>query len=121
MSLEIPDGKEIIKMGEDMFGTNKLTPEQLGYILDMQKPSSYLLRNHTIKGQPLTFHISDYNKQKAFAHRPWQVQILNDRHKDVAIIKSRQLGLSEMGVGKLLHFVDTHNYDRVKSLYTFPK
>ena len=47
--------------------------------------------------------------------------IINDPHHNLAIIKSRQLGLSELGVGKLLHFVDTHSYDAVKALYTFPK
>lgn len=36
------------------------------------------------------------------------------------VIKSRQLGLSEMGVGKLIHFVDTHSYDHANALYTFP-
>ena len=47
--------------------------------------------------------------------------IINDPHHNLAIIKSRQLGLSELGVGKLLHFVDTRSYDAVKALYTFPK
>lgn len=121
MALDNIDGKQLLAMCTDMFGTDKPTAEQLGYVMDMLKPSSYLLRNHTIKGNPMTFYVSDRNKEKALAHRPWQVGIINDNHRNLAVIKSRQLGISEIGVGKLLHFVDTHNYDRVKALYAFPK
>lgn len=120
MALDNIDGKQLFAMCKDMFGTDRPTAEQLGYVMDMLKPSSYLLRNHTIKGNPMTFYVSDRNKAKALAHRPWQVGIINDSHRNLAVIKSRQLGISEIGVGKLLHFVDTHNYDRVKALYAFP-
>lgn len=47
--------------------------------------------------------------------------MLNDPHPNLAVIKSRQLGLSEMGVLKLIHFMDTRSYDSVKALYAFPK
>jgi len=114
-------GKQIAQTAKQMFGTDQITQEQLAYVIDMLRPSSYLLRNHTIRNHPMTFVIQDRDTEKALAHRPWQIQILNDSHKDIAIIKSRQLGLSELGIGKLLHFVDTHSYDAVKALYTFPK
>lgn len=35
-------------------------------------------------------------------------------------MKSRQLGLSEMGVGEMLHFADTYSAFSPKCLYTFP-
>lgn len=114
------DGKELVKMAQGMFGTNRVTPEQMAYVMDMLRPSSYLLRNHTIKGKPMTFHIPGRKEEKARAHRPWQVQMVNDPHPDLAVIKSRQLGISEIGVGKLLHFADTHSYDNIKALYSFP-
>lgn len=113
-------GQLIANMAKDMFGTTSITTEQLAYLTDMLNPSSYLLRNHTVRNHPITFMISGRDMQKAQAHRPWQVQIINDQHRTKAIIKSRQLGLSEMGVGTMLHFADTHSYDAVKCLYTFP-
>ena len=114
-------GKQIAQTAKQMFGTDQITQEQLAYVIDMLRPSSYLLRNHTIKNHPITFAIQNRDMEKALSHRPWQVSIVNSTHKNLAIIKSRQLGLSELGVGKLLHFVDTHSYDAVKALYTFPK
>lgn len=115
-----PTGKELVKMTQHMFNTEKITSEQLAYVMDMSRPSSYLLRNHTIRNKPITFYTSGRDSEKARAHRPWQVQIINDTHPDLAVIKSRQLGLSEMGIGKLIHFADTYSYDGVKALYTFP-
>jgi len=45
---------------------------------------------------------------------------LNSEHPNFVVQKSRQLGLSELGVIKLLHFADTHSYDAVKALFAFP-
>ena len=50
-----------------------------------------------------------------------QVKIVNDTHPNKVVIKSRQLGLSEMGVMEMVHFADMHSYANVKCLYTFPK
>lgn len=114
-------GKQIAKMAEEMFGTQDITVEQLTYLTDMLKPSTYLLRNHSVRGHPMTFYVSGRNPDKASSHRPFQPPIINDPHPTKAIIKSRQLGLSEMGVGMMMHFADTHSYDAVKCLYTFPR
>lgn len=114
------DGQQVLKMAENMYGTTKITQEQLSYILDMLSPANYMLRNHSVKGHPMTFSITGRDRTKAQSHRPWQQQILEDESKDLAVMKSRQLGLSEISSGKLLHFVDTHSYDKVKALYTFP-
>lgn len=113
-------GQQLAKIAKEMFGTTNITVEQLAYLTDMLKPSTYLLRNHSVRNHPITFMISGRDQLKAQAHRPWQVQIINDQHRTKAIIKSRQLGLSEMGVGTMIHFADTHSYDAVKCLYTFP-
>ena len=45
--------------------------------------------------------------------------IVNDTHPNKVVIKSRQLGLSEMGVMEMVHFADLHSYANVKCLYTF--
>lgn len=111
-------GEQIMKMAIDMYGTMKITQEQLAYIIDTMDPVNYMLRNHSIKGSPITFEVSD--KENARAHRPWQKNILRDTHPNIAVKKSRQLGISEISVGKALHFLDTHSYDKVKALYTFP-
>ncbi len=114
------NGKQLAQMAKDTYGTDKVTPEEISYLIDNLRPSTYLLRNHKIRNHPLTFVISGRNYANAMSHRPWQVQIINDPSPDLVVIKSRQLGLSEIGVGKLIQFTDTHSYDRVKALYTFP-
>lgn len=39
---------------------------------------------------------------------------------DKAVMKSRQLGLSEIGVAEMIWFADRYSEDSVKALYTFP-
>lgn len=85
--------KHLAMQAKQMFGTYSPTAEQMAYLLDMQRPSTYMLRNHTIKGNPMTFHVSGRDKSRALAHRPWQVDIINSEHPNLAVIKSRQLGL----------------------------
>lgn len=82
-------------------------------------PELYLLEYYTIRGKPITFNIKDKNQKLARGHRPWQIEILNDKHEDKVCRKSRQLGLSELGVAENIYFVDVHS--NVKSLYTFPR
>lgn len=113
-------GKHLANMAKEMFGTDQITTEQLTYLTDMLKPSTYMLRNHSVRGHPMTFSVSGHNTDKAQSHRPWQIGILNDPHKNIAIMKSRQLGMSELGVGKMMHFADTYSYSSPKCLYTFP-
>lgn len=64
------NGKQIADIAQNMFGTSKITPEQLSYVLDTLKPSTYLLRNHTIRNHPITFMVSNRDSQKKQAHRP---------------------------------------------------
>lgn len=70
MATNIPNGKELLTMTKNIFKTEKVTPEQLAYVMDMLRPSSYALRNHTIKGRPMTFNVSGRNSEKAQSHRP---------------------------------------------------
>lgn len=86
-------GKELVKLAQSVFKTAHVTPEQLDYVITMMKPSSYVLKHHTVRGHGVTFNISNYDYNKAVGHRPWQVAILNDQAPDKVIIKSRQLGL----------------------------
>lgn len=73
---------------------DKITTDQLNYILGMSRPSNYLLQHHTINGKPLTFSVPDHDTTKALMHRPWQIGIVNAvNDQDICVIKSRQLGL----------------------------
>ena len=110
----------ISNVAKQTFGRTDLTKEELVYVLTMLHPSSYLLKHHKVKNHPITFHISGQDSTKAQSHRPWQVDIINDQHKDKIVIKSRQLGLSEIGVAEMLQFADVNSYAGVKCLYTFP-
>lgn len=114
------DGKLIANVSKQTFGRTDLTKEELAYVLTMLNPSSYLLKHHKVKNHPITFHISGRDSVRAQGHRPWQVQMINDQHRNKAVIKSRQLGLSELGIGEMVHFADLHSYAGVKCLYTFP-
>lgn len=62
--------KQLANMAKDMYGTTDITVEQLSYLTDMLKPSTYLLRNHTVRNHPITFVISGRQQEKAQAHRP---------------------------------------------------
>lgn len=62
--------QHIAKMAREMYGTDKITTEQLAYVMDMLTPSTYLLRNHTVRNHPITFIISGRDANKAQAHRP---------------------------------------------------
>ncbi|AII26915.1 phage terminase, large subunit [Staphylococcus phage SaGU1] len=115
------DGKELIKIAQETFQTEKITREQIDHIINMLNPSTYMLKYHTLRGHPITFSIPNRDRSKAQAHRPWQTRIVNDTHPNKAVIKSRQLGLSEMGVMEMVHFADMHSYANAKCLYTFPR
>lgn len=77
-------------------------------------PSLWALKHKTIKNRPLTFQSS----HNPFRHRPWQEAILNDRHPNKIVQKSRQLGMSEVALTEALWFADMH--DNVRIMYTFP-
>ncbi|USL89461.1 terminase large subunit [Bacillus phage vB_BceH_LY2] len=113
-------GEMIQNIAKQTFGRTDLSKDELSYVLTMLNCSSYLLKNHSVKGHPITFHVSGHDSVRAGAHRPWQVDIINDKHPDKSIIKSRQLGLSEVGVGEMIHFADLHSQYGVKCMYTFP-
>lgn len=82
-------------------------------------PSLYLLEHYMIRGNPITFNVSNKNEKLKRGHRPWQVEIVNDKHPNKVVRKSRQLGLSEVGVAETLWFADTH--PNVKTMFTFPR
>ena len=113
--------EELIKYAKLTFDTEHPTTAQLKYVMTLLVPSLYLLDHHKIHGHPITFNIPNRDMTKAQSHRPWQVQILNDQHHNKVIIKSRQLGLSEIGVAEVIWFADRYSEEAVKALYTFPK
>ena len=91
------DGKQLVNMARSMFNltpSDPITVDQLNYVLGMSKPSNYIIQHHTIKGNPITFNVPNYDISHALGHRPWQLEILNDLSQSVVIQKSRQLGLN---------------------------
>lgn len=98
--------------------TGMMSQEKLQLIetaLTLEKPSYYCLRYRTLKKKPFTF----YSKLSPYRHRPWQPEIMDDKHPNKLAEKSRQLGLSEAGISECIHFLDC-NPD-TKAMYTFPR
>lgn len=93
----------------------KISQQDLQKAMINKIPALYALQHRYIKGNPLTFE----SKTDPIKHRPWQVDILNDRHPNKVVRKSRQLGLSELGITEVLWFLDTH--PNTKAMYTFPR
>ena len=96
MALDLLQGVDIFKTAQETFNTTEVTAEQLKYVMTMEVPSMYLLENHSVKGHRLTFNIPNRDSSKAQSHRPWQVDIINDKHPNKAVMKSRQLGLANV-------------------------
>lgn len=117
----LPTGAEITEMVKATFGTDHPTPEQLRYVMTMLQPSMYVSDHHRVKGHRFTFSVPGRNAEHAQSHRPWQRAIIDDMSPDKAVMKSRQLGLSEIGVAEMIWFADRYSEDSVKALYTFPK
>lgn len=120
------NGKELDKYIRETYNLSpddKITPKQLDYVLTLIDPVHYVLKHHTIKGNPITFDIPNFDTSRAVAHRPWQKGILRasaSDDTDVCVIKSRQLGLSELSVASMIYWLDTHSKQGVKALYAFP-
>lgn len=115
--IDIPENIEQIlnniNSNTSKFDLSKLQKLERAFILN--HPSLYCLKFKPIKGKPLTF-ISTKNPYK---HRPWQQKILDDKHPNKVIEKSRQLGLSELGISEIIWFLDVH--EETKALYAFPR
>lgn len=92
-----------------------LTDSTVMKALEYNYASIWALHYKSIKGKPTTY-TSTTNK---FKHRPWQVAILDDTHPNKVIEKSRQLGLSEVGLTEVLHFLITR--EGTKAMYIFPR
>lgn len=116
------NGKELEHITRETFDltdTEDITTKQINYVLQMAKPTNYLLAHHTIGGKPVTYNVPNHNEAKALQHRPWQLDPLNDMSKDMVVTKGRQMGFSEVGISQLIYFADTHSFDRVNCLYAF--
>ena len=77
--------------------------------------SLWALKYKSIKNKPTTF----VSSKSPFKHRPWQQQILDDMHPNKVVEKSRQLGLSEVGMTEVIHFLIVHS--ETKAMYIFPR
>lgn len=106
------DRSEIITSVEGFAKTN--ISNQLEMAMMKKFPALWALKYKPIKNKPMTF-ISSHNP---FANRPWQEEILNDRHKNKVVQKGRQIGMSELSATEVLWFADQH--PNVNIMYTFP-
>ena len=118
-------GEQIAKIAVSTFGTDEITPEQLSATLAFLVPSLYELKYHRIGngGKKPTFIVPKYgggNPAKAVAHRPFQIQPMNDIYPNLVVKKARQLGFSELGVAFMIWWADVHSQAGVNCLYTFP-
>lgn len=95
--------------------TVQYTHEELVKAMIRNDPVLWSLANRKIKGNPITFESTKVPQK----HRPWQVDILRDQHPNKVVMKSRQLGLSEMAVTEFIWFLDNHPH--TKGIYTFPR
>lgn len=121
----IYSGTDLAQAAVNTFGTKNITPEQFSLLLDYMVPSLYMTRFHAVKAgkQKFTFSVPNYGNNvatRAIAHRPFQKQIANDVYPDVCIIKSRQLGFSELMVAFTIWWLDSHSSKGVNALYAFP-
>lgn len=116
------DGDYIVSLLKQTFGDSEYyTPEQFAYILDYLYPENYTLNHHRLSGGRITTRVPRKNLNfHAAQDRRWQEQILSDMHPNVVVIKSRQLGITEMGIAKTLHWVDTFAHRRANAGYFFP-
>lgn len=117
-------GKQLYRAAQTLFKTNYPTTYQLTYILNHSNPVNYALAYHTANNHPITFDIPNYNYAKAVGHRPWQKEILEANcdidKKEVVTMKSRQLGMSEVGVMVMFYLCDVYSFDGLRLAYAFP-
>ncbi len=73
----------------------------------------WMRKNWFIKGRRFTAESRNF-----LYHRPFQIQILNSFPETIVVMKARQLGISEVILGKLTYFC--LNTPRVLCVYAFP-
>lgn len=89
-------------------------------------PVIWTMTNRRLKGQPMTFDMTKFlragnsSMDILIRHRPFLLQPLRDPAKHKVYIKGRQVGVSELGITEVVHFLDTSGSNR-KWIYTFPR
>lgn len=76
--------------------------------------SDWIQKNWYIRGKKIDF----FNKKDPYFYRPFLFEIYNDFHEEVAIMKGRQVGASEVMIGKITYFALT--IPRSVCVYAFP-
>lgn len=103
-------------------------------------PVIWCALNRRVKGEPLVYDNSrklepdslnalrktliksDYENElysRLLHHRPFLKQPMRDKHKHKAYEKARQVGVSELAVSEVFHFLSTH--PGTKLILTFPR
>lgn len=116
------DGNYLATLLEQTYGIKEYySAEEIAFIMDFMYPVNYALKHHTLGANKYTYYTPPaYQDTRALNHRPWQKDMLNDRYKTFVCRKSRQLGITELGVERAINFLDAYSFDHVSELYTFP-
>lgn len=100
--------------GFNLAKDNSKFRESLVKLGDWSLPSIWCTRHRLIHGLPMRF----FSKKDLFCHRPWLIAPLDDLSKDVVVMKSRQLGFTEIMLSKAIWFASLIG---VTIVYTMPK
>lgn len=90
-------------------------------------PVIWTMINRRLKRHPLTFDMTkflskpenQFDKQLLIRHRPFLMQPLRDQHPHKTYSKSRQMGISEVSITEVVHFLTTT--PQKKWMYCFPR
>lgn len=118
------DGKQLLQFTQKLYNKPNVTWQDLQYAMLMLNPIAYICQHHTVKGHNVTFTVPNQDYSKSIGHRPWQKGILratcNPHVRNVCVMKSRQLGISEVGIETLFYLMDRLSGVAPKFLYLFP-
>lgn len=79
------------------------------------------VRDHE-KESPFIWSVNNIRLPKGakwdFTHRKWQIDLFDDKNKNINIIKSTQMGITLLMICKVLHFAA---YNKARVMYTLPR
>ena len=102
------DGKYIVTLLNRTFGKqDSYSEEQFAYILDFLYPVNYALKHNRIGNSNMTISVPTRELAlNASKNRPYQTQIINDVYPNIVVEKSRQIGMTTLGIIKALLWCD---------------
>ena len=116
------DGKYIVTLLNRTFGKqDSYSEEQFAYILDFLYPVNYALKHNRIGNNNMTISVPTRELAlNASKNRPYQTQIINDVYPNIVVEKSRQIGMTTLGIIKALLWCDRFSRYGTSATYFFP-